>query len=266
MKLYEVFSKEQRSKEIALTNPEPSHQTELLKFDESDNKSMDQIISTLQKECSDVLKVYKNVNSLNKHPNKFMYRGERSDVVFFKNSIWSKRKPKFLKQIIHDASVKAFDNLGLSANRENSIFCSKITTAQHWGDYVYVIFPVNGYEITWFDSPKVGEYMYDRLENSIEVFANSLEDFIDYDVLIKYGISPANIDVFIKKYSSISKIFERFVTNIIDQFKPVSNDLERALNSEHNNEYLVTGNAYYGVKDDWIFENSSFFKKLFEGV
>lgn len=273
MKLQEIIqTKAQRRKEKTLTNPEPTNQKELLKNSslEEDKK---QIISALQKECGEVLRIYKKVNGKTNSPLKvnYMFRGERSDASFFKNSIWVKRKPKFLDPLTHDASVNAFTNLGLNANRENAIFCARYKTASHWGNNVYLIFPTDGYEITWFDSPKVGEYMYDKLERAEERFveetaqekfpkyhAVEYEEYLSYARKLRQNLEKRNEQTF--------KEFTSYVEEIIKEYNPVSNELERALTTIENNEFLVSGNAYYGLSFSWLMENQNFIGELFKGV
>lgn len=277
MRLIEIAGREN------FVNPEPTHQTELLKQKPSDPKSIDQVVTTLQKECGEVLNVYKKANGVEPRPAKLMFRGERSDVAFFKNSIWVKRKPKYLDRFTHDVSVQAFTNLGLIANRENSIFCAKYSIAKVWGNSVYVIFPVDGYEVTWFDSPKVGKYMYHQLEYAENEFVSGLakKKFPEFKRGIE-GNTDAEYnknrkmerdydefsgqlhDDLRNKNSPLKKEFETFVTNLVKKFNPVSNELERALNTKHNNEYLVTGNAYYGVQLEWMLANPPVFERLFK--
>lgn len=281
MKLYEIvktkkpFSKQQFKDELAtLGNPEPTHQNELLKQNPPDKESISEIVSTLKKECSEVIKIYKKVNGNDKNPTKLMYRGETSDVTFFKNSIWVKRRPKYLDEFTQAASVKAFSNLGLKANRENSIFCGRFKIASHWGTDTYVIFPVDGFDVTWFDSKDVGEYMFDKLANAVEDFvsdiaADKFPNFEEDDnVRDKYSDYYNKILINLNnKNSSLKKDFEIYVTKIIKEYNPISNELERALNTTYNNEYLVTGNAYYGVQVSYILENKKdFFQQLFNDV
>lgn len=289
MKLHEIQvktikTKSHIAKEVTLTNPEPTHQEELLKYnDNQTDKCIDQIVKTLKKDCSEVLKIYKSANSDNdKTPANLMYRGERSDVVFFKNSIWAKRRPKYLDQFTHDVSVTAFTDLGLIANRENSIFCARYDIAKNWGSSVYVIFPVNGYEVTWFDSKKVGEYLYNHLEYSRNEFVNNIahKKYPDYkwdfegDSDEEYNKNK-ELEKKFEDYKSklwkdlenknppLLKEYEQYVVSLIKKFKPVTNDLERALKTIYNKEYLVTGKAYYGVQLAWLLENRSIFKSLF---
>lgn len=268
MKLHEIAGKEM------LVNPEPTHQKELLD-DSSLEEHKKQIISTLQKECSEVLRIYKKVNGKTASPLKvnYMFRGERSDAGFFKNSIWAKRKPKYLNRIIHDASIDAFTNLGLIANRENAIFCARYKTASHWGNNVYLIFPTDGYEITWFDSPKVGEYMYDKLEGAQEQFVEEAaqEKFpeyhmAEYEQYLSYMRKlTRNLE---KRDEQTFKEFTSYLEEIVKEYNPVSNELERALTTTKNNEFLVSGNAYYGLNFHWLMDNGKhdFVKELFKGV
>ena len=283
MKLNEIAGKEM------LVNPEPTHQKELIDTKQSFRKVQDEIISTLQKECSEVLKIYKKTNGTSSmtKPGKLMFRGERSDVVFFKNSIWAKRKPKYLGRLTHDASVDAFTNLGLIANRENSIFCARYNIAKNWGTAVYIIFPIDGYEVTWFDSPDVGKYMYDKLEMAAGDYVrelaikkypdykwryegNSDEEYFKFKKIERDYTTYRDklMDDLEDKKSQAYSEFKTYIEKIIKKYNPVSNNLEKALNTTSNNEFLVSGNAYYGLQLSWFLENNDgyFFKKLFEKV
>ena len=127
--------------------------------------------------------------------------------------------------------------------------------------------------------------MYDKLEESRAMFIQELakKKYPDYkwryegDGEEEYNKNKAlerQYDAYVdklwndleKKNSPLVKDYENYVVSIIKKYNPVSNDLERALNTKYNNEYLVTGNAYYGVQLEWMLANPSVFEQLFKKV
>lgn len=231
------------------------HKKELLSNDslEQDKKL---IIKTLHENCKDVLSVYSSLRtnqfdlSLN-----LMWRGEGTTVNFYKNNIWKKRKPLYLGKIQHEASIHASYKLGLYANRENSIFCAKASTAADWGQELYAIFPTDGFHVTWFSSKTAHdmEYFYNILEESgsdfIEKLYSSndplLKDYSNIDIEEMYELFQNRTDSLPKEIKE--KYFD-YVTAIMDSHKPVNDNLRKALESKSVNEFLVTGDSYYGLK------------------
>ena len=153
--------------------------SELKTLHKSNFKDYDQLKNDLTNNCSEILKIYRSTNGSNlkikkwitdykdklpdqdwkfaaKHliPANIIWRGEHTDVKYFVNDIFTHREPKYLNKLTHDVSIKAFKNLDLPANRENSIFCGTRDIAGDWGT-PYVIFPFNGFRSVWFKSSKI---------------------------------------------------------------------------------------------------------------
>lgn len=248
--------------EITDPNDKPTHKIDLLKGMKSEEEKHNFIIKTLQKDCREVLLVYKDT-----YPNKrYLWRGEGTTVQMYKNTIWKKRKPLFLNQNIHDASVSAFHKLGLKANRENSIFCANANLASDWGAERFVIFPVDGFSVTWFSKevPNSQSYIYNYIDTTPFRFA---EEFTkDIENKKKREIQVDNITDELLDYDEPDKeVFNNYVDWLaihLDKLKPVNDKLKEALIQKHVKEYLVTGTSYYGLNFEWL-EHDPFCEELF---
>lgn len=106
------------------------------------SEGVDEVAAMIEKECKTFLKAYRSTG-------KYLYRGMRSTVrtIHRKNStgnmfatIRKNRTPVDVEPEQHDRLEKLFTNLGLKANRKNSIFCTADRViAKEWNSDVKVI-------------------------------------------------------------------------------------------------------------------------------
>ncbi len=266
--------------EISLLNENQlKHQTELLKDSDSPNKQKQFILSTLHKNCKEVIEIYKDVNSkfidsskqtLDLSKLNVMFRGEGSFTTFFENNIRKNRKPLYLNKWIHDETIKIFEKLGLKSHRGNSIFCARLNTAAVWGSGIYIIFPKDGFNLTWFKSPNTGEYMYNNISESDVKFIVDVKKLINTDFQQSAYDDYDDYESKFKSYrfkiktpgTDLNKEYLVYLENLIKKYEPVSGNLKDALLTKKNNEFLISGNGYYGLKCKSQIVTKSFFKDL----
>ena len=234
----------------------PGHKVDLLTQSEkakSSEQTIQFIRNKLNTDCKEILAIYKKLNpDIESIPStdklKVMWRGEGTEARFFKNSIWTKRKPLWMDAVAHEAYQVASKNLGLMADRENAIFCGRENAASDWGRGLYIIFPVDGYEVTWFEK-SLGLYMFDEISQSLLAFADDYateKDIYYQEAMLKLS----------KKYSKFDQaVFDQYVKKVEQLIKsshPRNGDLSDALTNPKVTEYLVTGNAYYGLSSEML--------------
>lgn len=174
----------------------------------------DELIAKIQSECSDMIKAINQSDV-------FLLRGIREGVTKpIEKTIHQERNPIFMPHFQHKVLLDAFKNLGLKANRGNSIFCTTDSdVAQIWGTVCY-IFPKNGWSATVFQKIKRG-YVYDEI----------------YDV--EAGDS----------YEESVTIW----TDLLKTLKPLSIDtlegFAKVLKARYD-DILITGTSYYAIPVD----------------
>lgn len=116
------------------------------------------IRKTLVKQCSEILSVYKKSRKL-------LYRGVKENNRAFFAKIRPDRVPGWLARDDHDLINKVIVQMGGTAHRGNSIFCStRKNFAEAWGTK-FIVFPTNGWSVTYSNETK-GLYMYDHLTHA----------------------------------------------------------------------------------------------------
>ena len=93
--------------------------------------------------CSEILKIYTSSNKL-------LYRGMKCAGPIFRGSSRQDRKPRDSYLFLNDLFDVGLKRLGMTALRSNSTFViSNENIALNFGDFVYIIFPLDGFEYTW---------------------------------------------------------------------------------------------------------------------
>lgn len=186
----------------------------------TDFKGYNKLLLYLKKDCSEILKLYKNSND------KFLLRGVSSsngdDIVKYK--IRSDRKPSYLEMEIHNAANGVITDLGGVAHRGNSIFCTtNERVAPEWGT-AYIVFPINGFNATYFS--RLSEaYMYNKLTTDD---SNEIKKIFLY-----YGISFDKKGMFDKNNENTEYLIQcenyyglRIVEPISDTMYKLLQDIE----------------------------------------
>ena len=94
--------------------------------------------------CKEILEMYVSSNAL-------FYRGSstRSSLVF-RGSSRNDRRPRDSHLFFSELFELGLKELGMTALRSNSIFVTnKQMLANSFGEYTYIIFPIDGFEYTW---------------------------------------------------------------------------------------------------------------------
>ena len=189
---------------------------------------------------------------------KLVYRGVRSPPgVFSVMTTRDDRKPRDTPSELHNTIVHVFNNLGFSANRNNSIFVKgKTHGLKDYGDVICNVFPIGDFSYTWsnviddlyeyFDSYATNDSNIDWVKKgifkpkSITKYKNLMRNrkikFMSY-------YNPNFGEMFngslSNEFDFDSDMFERFIdANYID-----SKDLSYAIDSGH--EIFVRCDKYY---------------------
>jgi hypothetical protein len=128
-------------------------------------KTEQKIVNFIKKNCSTMLQAYMTTN-------KFLYRGLKNVTVpYALAKIRPDRRPIQMGSGSHEFLTKAFSELGLKVNRQNSIFCSADHyTASMWtggGDHPYIIFVRDGWTGLVFKKVKK-DYAFYKMKNIAE--------------------------------------------------------------------------------------------------
>lgn len=153
-------------------------------------KNHDQVVEIIKANCSEIIGSYQKAGNC-------LWRGIRDakkPVII--SDIRQHRLPVQMAPKAHFALEKAFTELGLTANRSNSIFCSAhVHVAGDWGD-IYAVFPKNGWSGTVFNT-QVDDYNFYALQSAARQYIGSR----NFDMLVDQikdmepsVITPANLD------------------------------------------------------------------------
>ena len=213
--------------------------------------------------CKEILEMYATTNTL-------LYRGIAYNAGFmFRGSSRINRTPKDSHLFLSELFELGLKELGMTALRSNSLFAiSKESFASHFGQYIYMIFPIDGFEYTWTSHADIT--LADRKEfvdywankKTIEMvnkawLANDVnhkdilghEWIYDYDILNPYRSVSTNVstinELLIKHgYHPIKPIDLIDVDAINKNFKPRNTDLLEMLGSGNARETMIKGNYY----------------------
>ena len=162
----------------------------------------------LQKECSDIIKVYNESK-------KFLYRGfksGRSNNFYFKGHARKDRLPLDTSIKVHKAIDKVLVDLDIPVLRSNSYFVIADKEKAHFYGKTYIIFPINGYDYLWF-------------KNSSDLFKVTN--------LISIALSLSK-----------TESFKRIKEIILNEKPTLNQDMPEAIKKVH--EVMFTG-SYYAV-------------------
>lgn len=245
---------------------------------------MDNLFKALAKHCKEIIKVYKELNRNDFSRGKFLFRGIRSSDDALYGKPFDARKPKDSNRDLHELVNGTINNLGFTANRENSMFVTgDRSQASGYGNSLYIMFPVDGFTFTWsqtvkdlvLDSSKRREMMNqdavqqirfltaDAKKNSEDtsLFPSYPEDLF-YDGY-KYDSDVSTVSKLIKD-GLLPKEAQKFLDSILtddsiqDHFKFTDQNLFDAILSEK--EIYIRGD-YYAVN---VSHSTELFKFLEE--
>lgn len=202
----------------------------------------------------------------------------------YDRNLTKSRNPKNSSREMHNFFIRLYNDLGITANRSNSLFCTGDSTdAQSYGD-LYVIIPLDPFEFSWMDFVKdlyLDDFGFipEIVDNKVIIdFILDLEKtkktlevikFIPAQYKDKYQYwPPATKRKFLNKYLPSFK--KELILNYIDLYEQLANpavwdldhaikyfkphihttNLERGLAS--GNEILIKCNEYWALRhNDW---------------
>lgn len=242
---------------------------------------MENLFKALSKNCSQIIKVYKEINRNNFNQNKFLYRGIRSSDDALYGKPYDARKPKDSDGELHELLNNAMDSAGLKAKRDNSTFMTgDRSQASGYGNSLYIMFPVDGFQFTWskrekdliLDSSKRKDMMDNNVVTEIiEIIQDAKEENPDLPIS-----DPTDLFYFGSSYHSdyrtienlykqgllpdrVGKLLGELINNksILEYFQFTDQDIFAAINSKK--EIYVIG-AYYAVNTKHLDELIRFLK------
>ena len=191
---------------------------------------VEEIVNIIQHNCSEILGPYLKSGNV-------LFRGVKATSPVIITNIRPKRIPIQMNPLAHEALSAAFTKLGLTANRENSIFCSgRAHIAGDWGSNVYVIFPKNGWSGTVFQSI-TDDYSFYALESAAKNYVYNHKDMGTLIARLKefepLNVTPQNISgVLGEEYADIIITGSSYIG--VDPYKPVGKKVMMQLGfSEH---------------------------------
>ncbi len=136
---------------------------------------MDNLFKALAKNCKEIIKVYKELNRNDFSKGRFLYRGIRSSDDALYGKPFDARKPKDSNRDLHELVNGTINNLGLPANRENSMFVTgDRSQASGYGNSLYIMFPIDGFTFTWSQTVK-----------DLVLDSSKRQDLLDKEVISK---------------------------------------------------------------------------------
>ncbi len=136
---------------------------------------MDNLFKALAKNCKEIIKVYKELNRNDFSRGRFLYRGIRSSDDALYGKPFDARKPKDSNRDLHELVNGTINNLGLPANRENSMFVTGDRgQASGYGNSLYIMFPIDGFTFTWSQTVK-----------DLVLDSSKRQDLLDKEVISK---------------------------------------------------------------------------------
>lgn len=191
MKIKEILSEDRQAFVPAGTD---------LTTDEEFNKRFEQyVVPMLLKNCGQAIQAYKIV-----YP-KLVYRGVKTGIEEFISPVVSEKRISYLDSGIRELINRSLVNMGATAHRSNSIFCTSTTImARSWGTE-YIVFPYDNFSVTWFSNVSEGyilddiveliqDEQYDAVgpEEQQRILDNWKKQKVFEKIFIKSGLNHAN--------------------------------------------------------------------------
>ena len=215
-----------KSRYINRLDPEgkpPDHPTE-----EMAEERFAKVLPLLKKHCKEIIRTYRKAGRvLNRGA-----RGRGKDI--FVAGIRPDRRPGYLEKEMHQAEAIAVKKLGGVANRTNSIFCTNnVAIARDWGDDVYVVFPKDGWSVTFFPKLNYG-YVYDEL-TYLEAAYHDAKNDGEFNGKKDPGKLAHDATMVMKLYRRLGVNFKK-------------SQLPGFIMKKQNLEVLISGNSYIALE------------------
>lgn len=236
----------------------------------------EEILDILKRECSDILKFYKNNNNL-----RLLFRGIKSsdDVLYIKTN--KQRKPVDNSKIFHDWLNRGFNSAYGERVRSKCVFCTQKSSIAHlYGNNTYVIFPkgkihfyysniINDiFETIWLISFMENNDLNLLSKNIIAALLIKIltERNIKYNLDLFFNYIPKNIldsigliDVsyknrdkidFNKNLNRLLKLYPNSSEEFIKYFYKKGNNINDIKNVNISSEIMLICDSYYAIKYD----------------
>lgn len=188
--------------------------------------------TALKRDCSEYIDLIKGKKRM-------LYRGLKThDSPLLKLASRENRKPKDSPLPYQDAMDRWLQSRGFEARRSNSYFATaEPHDAKKYGA-VYMVFPCNGFQYTWFqdgfDLWVARGQFYRSLREIAKTSQEEINQFKDLDDALNKGLWT------VEQQDAAMNIF-------MSEMGPINCNLTSALQSDH--EIMLTG-QYYAVKLD----------------
>ncbi len=154
------------------------------------------IVKILEKDCSDILSIYDNTKNV-------LYRSSKQKFLFSKRTPRQDRRPRDTNKKLHDILDKLFYNaFGWHARKECVFTSPSILYAQDFGDYIYAIFPKNGFKCICEPRNDLNvwsvrnEYWYyggepneETIQNAIKAFEKSISQYESGEFALRWALT-----------------------------------------------------------------------------
>lgn len=216
--------------------------SELYEFEKQD---ISPILEEISSKCSDIISILK------KHPNVFLFRGVNNKEAVFHAVPRNDRKSLSTPQFISDMVDDWFAQYGFAANRKNSLFTSASWEQAETYGKVYMIFPENGFDYTWFES---SADFWSELLSIKEIKTLISHPFTR--MKRQNEIDPSDA----KRLEIDVDELRKDVEWMIMRSKPKKTDLEEALAMGH--EVMIANRPYYAINQVYMPDINKWLKGL----
>lgn len=254
---------------------------------------LENLLKGIKKNCSQILKVYQQINNKDMTSGNFIFRGINSTEDALYGMPYNHRRAKDSDQFIHKLADDYMKRIGIKARRTNSIFTtSDKNQASQYGKHVYIIFPVDGFDFCYSKNIKdlvLTNYKYldtflnyDVVDEIKGIVTKTWEEASEGDSIKHVFNNISSIDDLLTTYNKhigdmdkLTNLVEKGVLpkkvgSLLDQVytendKPKEifdfddNDIYGAILSKH--EIYING-KYYAIRSDYLKEIRKFITDL----
>lgn len=211
-------------------------------LDVAEDIRANKMAALIQKNCSEVLGVYKQTKER-------LFRGETgwSNITVSLSKTRNYRESKGATPAQRYLLNRCLELTGFTATRDNSIFCTpNVSTAERWGQ-IFIIFPVDGFGCTW--SPQIDD---------VGMFFMSVRHTVDADLQEKgvVNVSPNIYNFFSGPNADVetvaSNLTPKLAAKIVNGLGFQNGNLLNAVKTVYS-EIAISG-TYFSVDGDYYYQ------------
>jgi len=213
--------------------------TQIIKEEKQD---ITPILREIEIKCSDILDMLKH------YPNIYLFRGTNGKPDIFNGTPRQDRKPLSTPIFISEIVDNWFKQYNFKAIRSNSLFVSPSWEQAEGYGKVYMIFPENGYDYTWFENSSDfwGELTsIKEIRNALKIRKTNIADMTAQD-FSNIGIDPEKL--------------KKDVEWVIMRSEPLKTNLSLAI--KYGNEIMLANCKYYAISNIYWPELNHWIKTL----